>query len=262
MERILKLWNNVPGHENDPRVMEYWPACVKKTEACAVIFPGGGYTHHAEHEGKGYAAYMNSLGMDAFVVYYSLYPNRFPKPLLDARRAVRYIRRYSTDFGVDPGRIAVMGSSAGGHLAALLSAYEEKIEGEDADDIDMISPRPDATILCYPLICSPDTGIGNRRCFEYLTDKEDEYGLLSAEKHVSVNTPPAFIFQTSADSVVDVRNSYAYACGLKRYGIPFELHIFGRGRHGLGTSAEDPYVAQWTGLLRNWLGKKKWLPSR
>ncbi len=259
MKRTIRLWNGVPGHDRESTLMEYYPAADKKTEAAVVILPGGGYTHHADHEGRGYAEYLNSLGMDAFVVYYSVWPNAFPLPLLDARRAMRYIRRNSVDFGVDPRRIAVMGSSAGGHLAALLANYVSSIDGEDLDYIDTFPYRPDATILCYSLITVPREDQPAYHCFQCLCGESTEFSSLSADRLVTEKTPSAFIFHTSRDSIVDVRNSYAYAAALKRNHVPFEMHIFEHGSHGGGTFTQDPYVGKWTKLLENWLISKKWL---
>ena len=241
--------------------MEYYPAPEKKTEACAVIFPGGAYAFHADHEGRGYAEYLNSLGMDAFVVYYRVAPEHFPKPLLDARRAVRYIRRFYVDFGIDPKRIAVMGSSAGGHLASLVSTYSLPIEGERTDYIDSFPCRPDATILCYPVIQAPEFGPAHSTSFENLCGDVIPFASVSTDRLVGPDTPPAFLFHTSTDNGVDVRNSYAYAEALKRNGIPNEVHIFARGGHGGGTFASDPYLNQWTALLKNWFISKKWLPG-
>ncbi len=262
MKRTLKLWNNVPGFDRESTVMEYYPAQDKRTEAVVVIFPGGAYAFHADHEGKGYAEYLNSIGMDAYVVYYSVAPNRFPLPLLDARRAVRYLRRHYVDLGVDPKRIAVMGSSAGGHLASLVSTYDKPVEGEGLDYVDTFPFKPDATILCYPVIQAPEFGLGHYMSFENLCGDIIPFAEVSTDKLVGDDTPPAFIFHTSTDDGVDVRNSYAYAEALKRHHIPNEVHIFARGGHGGGTFAQDPYVGQWPELLRNWFIQNGWLPKK
>ena len=95
----------------------------KRTDAAVIIFPGGGYAMLCDYEGKDYAEYLNTLGITAFVVYYSIAPKKFPLPLLDARRAVRFVRANAEKFGVAADKIAVMGSSAGGHLAATVATY-------------------------------------------------------------------------------------------------------------------------------------------
>ena len=135
MENML-LWENTPGLCEFTPVLEYYPAEEKKTGATVVICPGGGYSDRAVYEGKGYAEYLNTLGMDAFVCQYRVAPHRFPLPLLDIRRAIRMVRSKAEEFGIDPNRIAVMGSSAGGHRAALTSTYHKPIDFEGMDEID------------------------------------------------------------------------------------------------------------------------------
>ena len=119
MEKYL-LW------DNENIVLDYYPAKNIKTSATVLIFPGGAYAGHADYEGEDYAKKLNTIGMSAFVLKYRVAPNVFPAPLLDARRAMRFIRFHAEKFGVDKGKILVAGSSAGGHLAALLSTYREK----------------------------------------------------------------------------------------------------------------------------------------
>ena len=113
---IFKMWDKTPEVDGFEPTIEYYKAEDKKTDATIVIFPGGGYVGRAEHEGKGYAEFFNSLGMDAFVVQYRVSPYRFPLPLLDARRGVRWVRANGEKFGINPEKVGVMGSSAGGHL--------------------------------------------------------------------------------------------------------------------------------------------------
>lgn len=244
-------------------ILEYYPADDKKTTATAVILPGGGYWGRAsDHEGKSYAEYLNSLGMDAFVCEYRCYPHKFPLELLDSRRAMRYIRANCDKFGIDPDRIAIMGSSAGGHLAALTSTYTEKIDFEDADSIDQTSYLPNATILCYPVICSPDSGVAHIGSFKNLLPDElfeNRANEFSCDLLVNEATPDAFIWHTSEDDAVNVINSLNYGAALRRMGKKFELHVFPYGCHGLGLAHDMPHVAQWSGLLKNWLDLKGWL---
>ena len=107
----IKLWETIPGRCDVEPKFEYYPAENKITTATVVILPGGGYTYLAEHEGKGYAEFFNSIGMDAFVCSYRVSPHKFPLPLLDARRAMRVVRFNAEKFGIDPDRIAIIGSS-------------------------------------------------------------------------------------------------------------------------------------------------------
>ncbi len=258
----IKLWENVPGLCKEEPVLEYYPAEKKLTDATVVIYPGGGYVGRAGHEGQGYALYFNSIGMDAFVCEYRVSPHRFPLPLLDARRAVQYVRANAEKNGVNPDRIAVMGSSAGGHLAALVSTYTDEIFLGDADEIDGFDYMPNATILCYPVIHMPDeTYVAHVGSFQNLLGEEliGEAEKYSPDLLVSDNTPTAFIWHTSDDGGVNVCNSYLYAAALRRHGIRHELHVFPSGHHGLGLAQECPHVAQWSGLLKNWLCDMGWL---
>ncbi|MBR5535677.1 MAG: alpha/beta hydrolase [Clostridia bacterium] len=259
---VFELWGN-------STTMEYYKS-EEKTKSCAVIiFPGGGYWGRAEHEGKGYARFLNRHGIDAFVVNYRVHPNRFPLPLLDARRAVRYVRYYAEKFGIDKDRIAVMGSSAGGHLASMLCTYREKIEGEGIDEIDTESFLPDKQILCYPVINLYDekiTHIGSGDAL--LGDSLQNGGDIEMRKALSANliadekTPEAFIWHTFEDEAVDVKNTLQYATRLREAGVLAEVHIYPKGRHGLGLADEEgrnePHVALWGESLIKWIDYIGW----
>ncbi len=246
---VFPLWDN---SEKDNTKIEWYAPKTRKTDAAVIIFPGGGYAMLANHEGEDYAKYLNSLGMTAFVVYYRVSPNRFPLPLLDARRAVRFVRRNCEAFGIDKNKICVMGSSAGGHLAALLSTYTAPLAGEGVDETDAECYIPNGQILCYPVVAS-DKEIAHIGSYNNLlgaeaTDWENyDPTLLLHEK-----TPKAFIWHTANDTAVKVLNSYRYASALYEKGISCELHVFPFGPHGLGLAKEDSHVAQWTPLLKNW----------
>lgn len=257
------LWENTPGLCEEIPTLEYYPAKEKKTNATVVICPGGAYAMRAAHEGKGYAEFLNTLGMDAFVCQYRVSPHRFPLPLLDIRRAIRLVRARAVEFGIDPNKIAVMGSSAGGHLAALASTYKAPIAFEDMDEIDTQCCMPNAQILCYPVIHCPDElQVAHVGSFENLlgVGKEEDYPAFSCDDLVSEDTPQAFLWHTAADAGVNVRNSYLYAAALRNHNVSCEMHIFPHGRHGLGlATAEAPHVAQWSHLLENWLTYIGWL---
>ena len=256
----IQLWENVPGMCEEVPVLEYYPAENKVSDATVVICPGGGYAMRAGHEGKGYAEYFNSIGMDAFVCEYRVSPHRFPLPLLDIRRSIRYVRAHAAEYGVNPEKIAVMGSSAGGHLAALVSTYTAPVEFEGADDLDAVCPLPNASILCYPVIHLPDeTNIAHVGSYKNLLGDDTDYGKYSPNLLVSDTTPTAFLWHTSDDAVVNVINSYLYAKALREHGIRHEMHIFPAGAHGLGLAPNAPHVAQWAGLMRNWLIDMGWL---
>lgn len=256
----MELWNQTPGLCEEVPALTYYPAPRKQTSATVVIFPGGGYAHRAVHEGKGYAEYLNSIGMDAFVLDYRVKPHTFPLPLLDARRALRFVRHHAEKYGIDPARVAVMGSSAGGHLAALVSTYTAPIDFEGMDEIDRENCLPNAQILCYPVITSiPEITHTGSFCALTGSDNPADWTGFSAETLVNDTTPPAFLWHTAADDCVNVNNSYRYASALRAHNIPHELHVFPFGGHGLGLATGKPHVAQWAGLLRNWFILMGWL---
>lgn len=259
---IFKLWDHVPGMREEEPVLEFYPSITKASDATVVICPGGGYCARAVHEGRGYAEFFNTIGMNAFVCQYRVSPHRFPLPLLDIRRAIRYVRANAEKFGIDPHKVAVMGSSAGGHLSALVSTYTAPIEFEGLDEIDNQPALPDATILCYPVIHCPDElNVAHVGSFQNLLGPgmEDKYHDYSCDELVSDATPTAFLWHTSNDGGVNVINSYLYAMALRRHNIPHEMHIFPDGPHGLGLAPSYPHVAQWAPLLRNWLASMGWV---
>ena len=253
----MDLWQN---GEHATQIT-FYEAENKKTDAAVVIFPGGGYHHRAEHEGKGYAEFLQSEGISSFVVDYRINPDLFPLPLLDARRAVRFVRANAESFGIDPQKIAVMGSSAGGHLAAMEATYKEKINGEGVDEIDDIDFIPNAQILCYPVILSYENEFAHKGSYTKLLGEENLSfaAEIDPSANVSETTPQAFIWHTAEDNSVNVINSYEYAKALRLNNVPVEMHIFPHGKHGLGIIRAPEHVRQWTGLLINWFKEIDWI---
>lgn len=258
----FKMWDSTPELKDFEPVIEYYKSENKKTDASIIIFPGGGYVGRAEYEGKGYAEFLNSLGMDAFVLQYRTAPNRFPLPLLDARRSFRWVRKNAEKFGINPDKIGVMGSSAGGHLAAMVSTYKGEIDFENIDETDKENYIPDFQILCYPVICISDLNVTHTgSCFNLLGNEEN----LNIAKNLDpalvadTTTPKAFIWHTSNDPVVNVTNSLNYGKRLRDVRVEFEMHVFPDGPHGLGLANTSPHVAQWTVLLENWLKNNKFI---
>lgn len=259
---MINLWENAPGKcEEVPSIVPYIPQ-EKKCDAAVVIFPGGGYGGRAAHEGQGYAEFLNKFGITAFVVNYRVKPHTFPLELLDARRAVRFVRAKAAEYGIDKNKIAVMGSSAGGHLAALVSTYTKPINFEGLDEIDNENFLPNAQILCYPVISHP-AGDGVAHAGSYLNLLGDNYAAMAKEVDPALNvteaTPKAFIWHTANDPGVNVINSYNFATALRRNCVSCEMHIFPNGMHGLGLAPNNPHVAQWANLLINWFKEISWL---
>lgn len=258
----MPLWDKTPGKCEEIPQITYYGAALKRTDAAVVIFPGGGYGGRSSHEGEGYAGFLNADGIDAFVVDYRVSPHRFPLELLDARRAVRFVRHNAERFGIDREKIIAMGSSAGGHLAAMLCTYTKPVDFECADEIDAQEFLPNAQALCYPVICSPSGDkVAHVGSYENLLGSENMSFAdnISPEKNVRPSTPAAFIWHTSEDAAVSVINSYRYASALKENGVAVEMHIFPFGRHGLGAAPDFPHVAQWTELMINWMAYMKFM---
>ncbi len=250
MKKTFSLWEN---DEKNGTLIHIYEPLKRGADLCVVIFPGGGYHHRAPHEGEGYAELLNAHGFFAAVVDYRVAPDRFPLPLLDARRAIRFVRKRAEEFGIAKDKILVMGSSAGGHLAALASTYTDPIEGEGADETDREDFLPNGQILCYPVISS-DEAISHIGSYQnLLSERYAEKEKFSPELLVSEKTPEAFLWHTAEDAAVNVINSYAYATALRKASVPCEMHIFPFGPHGQGTAVLDPYAARWTEMLLAWL---------
>ena len=249
------LWDKTPGLcEKIPYVTAYIPE-KKHSDGAIVIFPGGGYGGKSRWEGEGYARFLSEKGITSFVCDYRVSPHRFPLPLIDARRTIRFVRFYAEKYGLDKQKIYVMGSSAGGHLAALVSTYRKKLEFEGIDEIDKEEYLPNGQILCYPVIGllgkeKGHIGSGKNLLGDNLADMGDE---LSPNLIAEEGTPKAFIWHTFNDDIVNVINSLEYSKRLKRINTDTELHVFPFGEHGLGLSENNDYVAEWKNLLFRWL---------
>ena len=226
---------------------------IKVGKGTIVIFAGGGYGFRCAYEDEAYALFFNALGLTAFVVDYRYYPNQFPDELLDARTAVRFVRKNAEKFDIDPQKIAVMGSSAGGHLCALLSTYRAKLENEELTENYQVDYIPSAQILCYPVISSRDDIMHEGSYRNLLGDMFAQKEAFSPELIADQKTPKAFIWHTFEDDTVNVINSYVYANKLRELGVSTELHVFPKGGHGKNLANDDPYVGQWKKLLENWL---------
>lgn len=223
-----------------------------------IVFPGGGYIRRAPHEGETIARWLNTLGIAALVLNYHVAPFQHPIPLEDAQRAIRLARQQASAWNIDPARIGVLGFSAGGHLASTLGTHFSAGDPAAPDPVERQSSRPDLLVLCYPVITMGAAGHAGSRA-ALLGDRErdpDLLALLSNERHVGADMPPAFLWHTADDASVPVENSLLFAAALARHGVPFELHIFEHGAHGLGLGADVPGVQGWPALCAAWLGQR------
>jgi acetyl esterase/lipase len=258
----FELWpQGAPGALGDkdtdrPTLTPYVPSSETGPLAAIVICPGGGYGGLAKHEGHDYALWLNKAGIAAFVLKYRLGSKgyRHPAMLQDAARALRTVRANASNWKIDPKRIGVMGSSAGGHLASTLVTHFEAGNPAASDPIERVSSRPDLGILCYPVISmGATTHQGSKR---NLLGKDPDPALvwlLSNELQVTPETPPCFLWHTLEDKAVMVENSLDFAKSLRRAGVPFDLHIYQKGRHGIGLANGHP----WTKDCLFWLKEQK-----
>jgi len=195
------------------------------TGAAVVICPGGGYGGLAtDHEGHQIAEWFRGQGVSAFVLHYRLgsQGHHYPTQLADVQRAMRWVRAHAVDYELDPARLAVMGFSAGGHLASMAATLYEEKAYEATDAIDAVSARPDFAILCYPVISfDPAVTHGGSRKNLLGAERNDDEALaekLSSENNVTENTPPTFLFQTDAIPQCPPRTRPAFTspCGRRK----------------------------------------------
>ncbi len=258
------LWpGGAPGalgtEEKDiPTVTIYLPSEDKNTRCGIVVCPGGGYGNLAlGHEGVEIAQWLTDLGIAAFVVEYR-HANRgyrHPAPLQDAQRAVRLARANAPEFGLDPQRIGILGFSAGGHLASTVGTHFDAGDPQSEDPIQRASSRPDFMILCYPVIAldKPYTHRGSQRNLLGEDAAPELIASLSNETQVTADTPPTFLFHTSEDAAVPPQNSVVFYLALLEAGVPAEMHIFEKGRHGVGLARSIPGTNTWPNLCHQWL---------
>jgi acetyl esterase/lipase len=246
-----------------PAPTPYFAARDGATRAAMVVCPGGGYVGLAPHEGRDYARWLNEQGITAFVLQYRLGSAgyRHPAMLQDAARAVHVARGRATEWGLDPRRIGIMGSSAGGHLAATLLTHFDAGDPSAADPIERESSRPDLGVLCYPVITMGEQGhAGCRQSLLGDAPWPELVRLLSNEQQVTSDTPPTFLFHTVEDTGVPVQNSLLFAAALAAHGVPFALHVYPQGVHGMGLGSRewDPAARHpWTTQCARWLQEQE-----
>lgn len=255
----MKLWNGeIPYFNQDtdtPNELTTYLLETDKPLPCVVVFPGGAYKGRATHEGGIIAEFFNSRGMHAVVCEYRVAPNRHPAPLADAQRAVRIVRTNAAAWGVDPKKIVTCGFSAGGHLCASNLLFPDVYsESYTADEIDREDCHPNGAILCYPVISVTEeighVGSGKNLLGDRYEAEKEKFCLA---QYITEETPPVFLWHTSEDQAVNVRNSLTFAEKLRNCHVPFELHIFPKGKHGLGLAHNYPDVSKWADLAVDWI---------
>ncbi len=252
--RQVLLWpDGVPGADGDeaidrPALTVHLAAPEHNTGAAVVVNPGGGYRIlAADHEGLQVARRLNSFGINAFVLRYRLRPKYEPSfALLDAQRAVRYVRSRARELSIDPNRIGMLGFSAGGHLTTAAGTAFDDGDPEASDPIERVSSRPDFLAPIYAAV-SGRLLRGNPQAYN------------DTDAKVTAATPPAFLVHTHTDPTVTPKHSLTFYRALLDAGVSAEMHIFAFGPHGTGLAPGDPDLGQWPALLRGWLRRQGFL---
>ena len=271
--KIELLWpQGAPGAKGNapadkPTLIIYLPEKAKANGCAVVICPGGGYGALAmDHEGHQIARWLNSFGVAGFILDYRHRGKGYghPAPLDDAQRAIRTVRARAAEWNVDPGRIGIMGFSAGGHLASSAGTHFDAGDPGSSDPIQRVGCRPDFLILCYPVIAfgEPYTHRGSQ---DNLLGKNPDPALvrkMSSEKQVTRQAPPTFLFLTDEDKGVPPENSIAFYRALNAAGVPAEMHIYEHGPHGVGLAAKIPGTCNWPKQCEAWLRARGLLGTR
>ncbi len=242
MERI-KIWdNNIPLFDENIKNEEnkfagtITPFLINDNEAkkrsCIIICEGGSYARHSytcEEEAK----WFNSLGINCFIVNYRVYPYKHPVPLIDVKRAIRYVRYNAEKFNINPEKIGIVGFSAGGHLAGSACLFFDKFEQNIIDEIDKVSAKPNLAILNYPVVSMCENFRHENSAKNLCGEEQELFEKLSLEKNVRKDIPKMMIWHTLEDSIVSSKNSISFITELEKKGAQFEFHLVRKGEHGL-----------------------------
>ncbi len=260
----IRLWpGDAPGAkgsacEDVPTLSVLQPQPGHENGSAVIVLPGGAYMGLASIlEGREVADWFAAHGFTAYVLRYRLGQKYLlPVPLVDARRAVQLVRARARDFHIAPNRIAVIGFSAGGHLAGLSGTQFVPGKPDVEDPIERVSSRPDYLILGYPWIggISPNTAHLTYCQLVNIMDRCEEFQKnYSPDRFVSKDTPPTFIYHTTDDATVPVEQALSFYEALLKSGVSAEMHIFAKGAHGSGLGKGEAALDQWPGLLETWL---------
>lgn len=248
---------------HNPTLTVYPAPADRRTGTAVIICPGGAYRRLAiEHEGTATAQWLNGLGVSAFVLKYRLVEYGHPAPLQDVLRAVRLVRTYASRWNTDPGRIGVLGFSAGGHLASTAGVLFDAPEGRTGAELDGVSARPDFLVLIYPVIVT-DGPYAHKGSVSSLLGKSppaDLIARLSTERQVTKDTPPTFLVHGGTDETVPPENSVLFYRALRKAGVPAEMHLYQTGPHGFGLQPDNGPISEWPTRCAEWLAARGMLP--
>jgi acetyl esterase/lipase len=278
----LRLWaDKAPGAigtnpcTDIPFLQVFTPhGSAPATDIGIVVIPGGGYNELTDvNEQTPVGQYFaDKLGVTTFVLYYRLVQTngtyRYPVPMWDGQRALRYVRYNAAQFGINPEHIGVFGFSAGGHLASTIAIhFASNFDLPSEDSIDQTNARPDFLGLGYPVISMDPNQFASASSLAHLLygytgtvlSQLEDY--LSGQKQVNSTTPPTYIFESFDDKVVDSQNSSLFYEALVTAKVPSEAHIFEKGTHGAGIATSEPYEYVWPELFHNWLSERGFIAT-
>lgn len=250
---------NVEGRISNvsvPTLTVYGPAVDRPNGTAVIICPGGAYGMlSTQREGVQFANWLSTLGVTSFVLKYRMAEFGHPAPLQDVLRAVRLLRSRAAEFKINPDRIGVMGSSAGGHLAASSGTLFDHAAGKTGASLDAEKARPDFLILMYPVITmkDPETHAGSRKNLLGSQPSAEMLKLMSLELQVTASTPPTLLIHTQEDQAVPVENSLLFYQALTRAKVPAEMYLFERGSHGMGMRDGLGTTSAWARRAEEWL---------
>lgn len=273
-DKVIKVWPDGAPNKNgmtepeekydgvrvrnvsEAEMYVYLPDEENNTGAAVVICPGGGYWIEAmDHEGYDIAEWLKSKGIAGIVLKYRLPYGNHEVPSSDARKAIKIVRMNAEKWGIDPDKIGIAGSSAGGHLASTVGTRFDYGNENAGSEVEKMSSRPDFMLLLYPVITFREE-FGHMGSRKNLIGEGNNWEMVekySNELHVSSETPPTFLVLADDDSAVPPRNSVEFYLALKENSVPAEMHIFAEGGHGFGITKHNQPADQWPNLFYNWL---------
>lgn len=252
MNRIISLWPGDAPYTGDspdrfqPYLKEFRSDGSK---GAVIVCPGGAYKYRADYEGDPVCEMLNEAGISAFTLEYRVVPCHREAPLADALRAIRLVRSMGYE------KVGIMGFSAGGHLSCCAATLYTPGDPDTEDPIERLSSFPDTFVPCYAvtdLLIHPTVGSRINLLGELANDPAT-LRRFSPASNVTEDTPPAFIWHTAEDNIVPVRMSLLLAEAMGEKNVPYEMHIFPHGPHGMALAKNDSIVGQWRRLCQNWL---------
>ena len=259
---------SVPAEQPRMSVYLQYPSdemSAKKVKPMMIVCPGGGYVFRSDREAEPIALQYMAAGFHTAIVHYTVNPSPYPTAVLQLAEAVRQVRRHAEEWNVNPSQIYISGFSAGGHLACTFGTlwndqlFHDVMGGE-------CDWQPNAQVLSYPVVTMGElTHMGSRISLLGENPSAELVEKLSLENSVSADTVPTFIWHTVEDAIVPVENTMNYACALRKNGVPFEMHIYECGRHGLATCDDttatvpsdiNPDLATWIPLAISFLKRR------